>query len=168
MMEKLEVYVDGVNVTGLDRPVVSSAIDTGAVTEDTNVQSSALKSIGTIQFFDLDLSDSHDVSVLPAAGVLGGLTAGVSNSATGDGQGTVTWTYSVANGAVQYLAAGQTRIETFTVRIVDHDNVTSYVDTSVTVTITGTNDVPTITATATDALGPSRRTQRRRCSRRPA
>ena len=51
---------------------------------------------------------------------LGGtLTAGVSDTATGAGDGTVTWTYAVANAATQYLAVGQTATETFTVTIDD-------------------------------------------------
>ena len=65
--------------------------------------------------------------------------------------GTVGWTYEVANSATQYLAAGQTATETFTVTIDDGNGGT--VDQLVTVTITGTNDDPTITVAGTDAHG---------------
>ena len=55
-----------------------------------------------------------------AGNTLGGtLTAVVSDAATGAGDGTVTWTYAVANAATQYLAVGQTATETFTVTIDD-------------------------------------------------
>ncbi|MEW6999831.1 VCBS domain-containing protein, partial [Colwelliaceae bacterium BS250] len=48
------------------------------------------------------------------------------------------WTYNVANADVQYLALDEEKVETFTVLSADgttHDVV---------VTITGTNDLPTI------------------------
>ena len=95
----------------------------------------------------------HTTSVAAAGGnTLGGtLTLGaVSDAATGAGDGTVGWTYSVANSATQYLALGQTATETFTVTIDDGNGGT--VDQLVTVTVTGTNDAPTISA-ATDASG---------------
>ncbi|MFN3508883.1 MAG: VCBS domain-containing protein, partial [Allorhizobium sp.] len=62
---------------------------------------------------------------------------------TGAGNGTVTWTYTVANAATQYLAVGQTVEETFTVTISDGNGGT--VDQLITVTITGTNDAPVVT-----------------------
>src|SRR6202008_1498480 len=95
-------------------------------------------------FDDVDLTDSHITAVTPNAGntLGGGLTAVVSDAATGAGDGTVTWTYTVANSATQYLAAGQTTTESFTITIDDqHGGTTTQV---VTVTVTGTNDAPTI------------------------
>src|SRR5438094_625972 len=65
--------------------------------------------------------------------------------------GTVGWTYSVADDATDYLAAGQTATEKFTVTIADGHGGT--VDQLVTITIHGTNEAPTITAAATDATG---------------
>ena len=50
----------------------------------------------------------------------------------------------MANSATQYLAAGQTATETFTVTVSDGHGGT--VDQLVTVTVTGTNDAPTISA----------------------
>ena len=94
------------------------------------------------------------------SGTLGGsLSAVVSDSATGAGDGTVTWTYSVANSATQYLAAGQTAQEAFTIKI--SDNHGGFVTQAVTVTVTGTNDTPTISvadgiaAVAEDAANPT-------------
>ncbi|MGQ5525742.1 VCBS domain-containing protein, partial [Chitinimonas sp. PSY-7] len=55
-----------------------------------------------------------------------------------------TWTYNVANSAVQYLKAGETKLETFTVLSADG---TSH---EIKVTITGTNDKPVIGG---DAVG---------------
>ena len=62
--------------------------------------------------------------------------------------------YEVANSAVQYLAAGEQVTEKFTVTIDDGEGGT--VDQVVEVTITGTNDDPTITVAGTDAIGAAR------------
>ena len=56
----------------------------------------------------------------------------------------MSWTYSVANSATQYLAAGEQATETFTVTTDDGNGGT--VDQLVTMTITGTNDAPTVSA----------------------
>src|SRR5207237_1177899 len=65
--------------------------------------------------------------------------------------GTVGWTYQVADDATDYLAVGQTATEKFTVTISDGHGGT--VDQLVTITVTGTNEAPTITAATTDATG---------------
>ncbi len=87
----------------------------------------------------------------PAAGnTLGGtLTASVTDAATGTGDGTVTWNYSVANSATQYLAEGQTASETFTIRISDNNG--GYIDQVVVVTLTGINDEPDIRVESDDS-----------------
>ena len=113
-------------------------------------QHPTLSDSGTITFDDVDLTDTHSTSVTPAGGnTLGGiLTANVTDSATGAGDGTVTWTYAVANSATQYLAEGQTATETFTIRI--SDNSGGFVDQVVTVTVAGTNDAPLISIESGD------------------
>jgi len=63
------------------------------------------------------------------------LSASVSTS--GDAIG---WTYNVAASAVEYLAAGEQKVETFTLTLDDGQGGT--VARTVTVTITGTNDTP--------------------------
>src|SRR2546421_260940 len=72
----------------------------------------------------------------------------VSESASTEG-GTVGWTYSVADNATDYLAVGQTATESFTVSIDDGHG--GSVDQLVSITVTGTNEAPTITAA--DATG---------------
>ena len=122
--------------------------------------SPALTDSGTITFDDLDLGDVHSASVAADPGnTLGGiLTAVVSDAASGAGDGTVTWTYSVANGAAQSLAAEQTATEQFTVTIADgHGGSISQV---ITATVTGTNDAPVVevanvTGAVTEALTPA-------------
>ena len=100
------------NIAGSnDAPVITAEDLTGAVTEQV-APGTDLTDSGTISFTDLDLTDTHSISaVTPDAFALGTLSAIVStevNHATGLG-GAVTWHYSVADSAVEYLAAGETR-----------------------------------------------------------
>ncbi|WP_200936035.1 beta strand repeat-containing protein, partial [Variovorax sp. Root411] len=143
---QIDVTITGTN----DTPTIGTADAAAAVTED--AATPTLSDSGTITFDDVDLSDAHSVSVAAGSGnTLGGvLTAGVSDAATGAGDGTVSWNYSVANAATQYLAQGQTATETFTVTINDGHGGT--VNQQITVTVTGTNDVPVIGGVASGAV----------------
>ncbi|KQU91036.1 hypothetical protein ASC78_18800 [Variovorax sp. Root318D1] len=143
---QIDVTITGTN----DVPTIGAADAAAAVTEDATAPT--LSDSGTITFDDVDLSDVHSVNVAAGAGnTLGGvLTADFSDAATGAGDGTVSWTYSVANAATQYLGLGQTATETFTVSIDDGHGGTA--QQQVTVTVTGTNDVPVIGGVASGAV----------------
>lgn len=137
-----------VTLTGTnDVPVVTATDVTGGVTELVTAAGNLTDS-GTISFSDVDLTDVHSVgTVTPSAGALGTLTANVTQDSTGTGTGgVVTWGYSVAASAAEYLAAGQTKVETFTFTLSDGHGGT--VDRTVSVTLTGSNDKPTITSSA--------------------
>ncbi len=121
-----------VQITGTnDAPVITSAAQSGSVTEDT-----ALTATGTVTSTDVD----------------NGATATYSGNASGSyGSFAVTastgvWTYTLANAAHQSLAAGETHNETFAVTVTDDKGATATQD--VIVTITGTNDAPVITSMA--------------------
>ena len=62
--------------------------------------------------------------------------------------GTATWTYTVADGAFDFLAAGETLTLTYLARVDNNyapNNETAFVP--FTIVITGTNDKPTVTST---------------------
>ena len=129
-------------VTGTnDVPVVATTDVTGAVTELVTA-SGNLTDAGTITFTDVDLTDVHTLSAVSAStGALGALTVVKTTDTTGTGTGGVlTWNYSVAASAVEYLAEGQTKLETFTFNVLDGQG--GLVQRTVSVTVTGTNDVP--------------------------
>jgi VCBS repeat-containing protein len=137
-----------VTLTGTnDAPVMQATDVTGAVTEAVT-PTSILTDTGTIGFTDVDLTDVHTVgSVVASDGALGTLTASAStgtDDSTGLG-GIVTWNYSVAPSAIEYLAAGQTKVETFTFSLLDGNG--GSVPRTVSVTLTGTNDLPVVQAT---------------------
>ncbi|MEL5856862.1 retention module-containing protein [Aeromonas veronii] len=132
---------DGVNsstggVTGTVTPVNDAAIitgdDIGTVTEDASPD--VLTDTGVLTVTDVDSADevafmTDAASITASAGALGTLTIDA------DGK----WTYNVDNSKVQYLGKDETKVETFVVKSVDGTAHT------VTITINGTDDVPTLT-----------------------
>ena len=126
-----------------DAPTISSAVTTGGVTElpdnSPGENTATLTSSGTISFNDVDLADVHTTSVTAGgSGYVGTLTAAVSNDSAGDGAGTVTWTFSVPDGAIDFLSAGQKLTQTYTVAINDGHGGTA--SKNITITITGAAD----------------------------
>ncbi|ROR94959.1 VCBS repeat-containing protein, partial [Sinobacterium caligoides] len=132
-----------ITVTGTnDVPVIEGSSQlTGDVVEDDNA--STLSTSGQMVSSDVDADDSlgglddHTWSVVadPSSTNLGSLTI---DENTGE------WTYEIDNGEsqVQQLGAGDTFTESFTVQVDDgQGGITTEI---VTVTVTGTNDVPVI------------------------
>jgi VCBS repeat-containing protein len=113
-----------------------------------------LTASGSNAFSDVDLTDTHVISAIQAsAGALGSLTASVVHDTTGTGSGgQINWNYSVDATKAEYLATGQTKVETFTFTLSDGHG--GSVDRTVNVTLTGTNDAPVLSGTqATLAAG---------------
>ena len=105
----------------------------------------ATSASGAIAFTDADLTDTHTVSAVPAAGgYLGDFAVSIVNGSAGGGTGQVTWNFNVANADLQFLAAGQIRTQIYMVTIDDGEG--GAVSQAIAVTITGTNDGPTISA----------------------
>jgi VCBS repeat-containing protein len=124
-------------------PTIGSAALTAAVTEiadNASGENTAQHTrTGAINFADANLSDSHTVSASAlGSGYRGTLTPAITNSATGDGAGTVTWTYKVDDLALDSLNAGQQAIETF--RITVSDGKGGSISRDVAVTLTGAAD----------------------------
>ena len=117
-------------------PAVISGDAAGAVTED--AASPNLSDTGTLTITDPDAGEAsfQTTGITASVGALGSLSitsAGV-------------WTYTMPNASVQYLAAGETKIETFTVKSADG---TSH---NVVVVITGVNDAAVIGGDAAGAV----------------
>nr|WP_223267118.1 VCBS domain-containing protein [Chlorobium phaeovibrioides] len=135
-----------ITITGTnDTPVVDATDVSGSVIELVTA-SGNLTDSGTIGFTDTDLSDTHSLGAVTASsGALGALTVTKTVDTTGIGTGgSMTWNYSVAASAVEYLAAGETKVESFTFTVQDAHG--GSVTRTVEVTLTGTNDAPVITA----------------------
>ena len=123
----LTVTISGTN----DAPTVAAAA--ASVTEDTQISAS-----GTLpQPQDPDLHDT--VAFTPKAG-----EAGTYGSLTLNADGSYTYTLNNASPLVQGLGAGETVADTFTYTASDGHGGTA--SNTLTVTISGTNDAPTVAA----------------------
>ncbi|GEP07446.1 tandem-95 repeat protein [Methylobacterium oxalidis] len=92
---------------------------------------------GTIAFADPDAGDVHAVTLTPDhAGYLGSLALGSVDEVSG----TVGWTFTVADGALDFLDEGETRLQTYTVLIGDGHG--GSVSQTITVTLTGSREGP--------------------------
>ena len=151
-----------VTITGADdKPVITSGAQTGSTSEiaGTRDSSSEDHAYGTVTFTDVDLSDTHTVSVtgVTASGAKTGLPSdsdtlkswlhlGVLTDSSGGVTGCDDWTFSAQDKNFDYLAAGETVKLTYTVQVDDHHGGTT--TQNVDVTVTGTNDAPVITSSA--------------------
>ncbi|MGJ4950875.1 Npun_F0296 family exosortase-dependent surface protein [Bradyrhizobium sp. HKCCYLS20291] len=147
-------------------PVIANPSQTGSIGE-TAQQTGASNphSVGgTIQFTDADLTDRPTAAILSGAqsvswtgadqtdlsghlssGQIATLEQALQLSQSGNtNNGTVDWTYTVADGALDFLGAGQTVKVTSTVTISDGKGGSA--TSTIVVTITGTNDQPVVTS----------------------
>lgn len=155
-----------VTIVGSNQPPSVTPIEVaGAVVEDEHP--TALTDAGSFEFTDVDTSDRSTVSVAYADASASGaasvsieLNAALASAITLAGagvddpdeanEGTVTWSFEIANALVQYLAAGEVVTATYTATVDDGNATTPQ---TITVTITGVNDAPVITATPEQLLG---------------
>uniref|UniRef100_UPI003B9F9B3D VCBS domain-containing protein n=2 Tax=Aeromonas dhakensis TaxID=196024 RepID=UPI003B9F9B3D len=126
-----------ITITGVNDSAVIGGTDAGAVTEDES--NPTLTETGTLTVTDVDGAD--EAKFVAGNGVA---STGALGSLTIDADGN--WTYNVANGDVQYLGEGETKVETFVVESVDGTTHT------VTITITGVNDSAVIGGTDAGAV----------------
>lgn len=127
-----------------DAPVLTvEAVSAGVTELGSNVDTGTIATSGTIGFTDVDRTDNaHVVAVTPGAGVLGTLSATKAASSVGGATGQIAWNYVVDAADVAYLAAGETRTESFTVTLSDRATGGLTDTATVSVTVTGANDAP--------------------------
>ncbi|GEC56605.1 VCBS repeat-containing protein [Bradyrhizobium japonicum] len=149
-----------------DRPVITSPTQAAAITEAEETTGSVVPDTasGTVTFVDVDLSDTHRVTVagvtetgvttgLPdQATILGWMSLGTLTDSTGGVTGSRAWTFSAADGNFDYLAVGETLTLTYLIQVDDHHG--GVVTQPVTITITGTNDAPSFTSEPPTATVP--------------
>ncbi|HHF7350093.1 TPA: VCBS domain-containing protein, partial [Legionella feeleii] len=128
-----------VTITGTNDVPEIGGVATAAVTEDVNVANNNLTSSGTLTIADIDAGQSSFIAQPSVAGTYGTFTLAADGA----------WTYTANNAqtAIQQLGAGQTLTDSFTATSADGS-----ASQTVTVTITGTNDVPEIGGVATAAV----------------
>ncbi len=156
--QTVTITINGSN----DAPDITKGAGDGDA-ETVTETGAGLSTNGSLSVEDKDLSNSVSPSVagVAASGDTTGLT--LSNAALQammavdagnviDGTGTsgaLNWTFDSGNEAFDYLADGESLVLEYTLRATDSDNGTD--DHTVTVTINGTNDTPTVSVGGTDS-----------------
>ena len=135
-------YSDDGNALFLDQVSVSPV--TGPATETAS---------GSISFTDIETADTHTASFTPQdGGYVGTFTLDPVTEA--GGSGSLGWHFTVDNADIQFLAAGQTITQTYTVFVIDDGGASVAQDVSV--AISGTNDAPTaVGETVITDVGPN-------------
>ena len=116
-------------------------------------EGSTLTDSGSITFTDLDLTDTPTAtevtkSVTTALTLTAAQQAAIENAfsispdAGNTNNGTINWDYTITEGELDFLAAGETVTVVYTITVDDANGGTDTQD--VTVTITGANDAPVI------------------------
>jgi VCBS repeat-containing protein len=121
----------GTDGTGLLVDQISITPTPGPATETTS---------GSITFSDVETADTHTASFTPdGSGYVG--TFSLDPVSESGGSGSLAWHYSVDNADIQFLAQGQTLVQTYTVMVADNHGAST--PQTVTIAIDGTNDAPT-------------------------
>ncbi|MBR0784598.1 FecR domain-containing protein [Bradyrhizobium iriomotense] len=162
-----------ITITGTnDKPVITSSVPTITFEGGTSVPGGPLVSdeatSGTLNFADVDLTDTHTVSVAltsatlpdgstvppgPLAAFQSAMSVAIASGAdsTGDGTGTINW--SLADLPVylaDFIPRGEVLTLVYTVTVTDAQGATA--QQTITVTITGT-DAPAVVWIATEKPG---------------
>src|SRR5205085_214504 len=141
--------------------------------ESVPVVDATLSTSGTITFQDLDLIDTHSATFVLTSSSADANLPGFIEGTTGEtnigtfaidasvsednsdtvNTGSLGWTFTLddSNPVLQSLAVGQVLTQVYTVTLDDHHGGT--ISQPVTITITGTNDGPTITSDASAHAG---------------
>ncbi|MCB1526942.1 MAG: VCBS domain-containing protein, partial [Hyphomicrobiaceae bacterium] len=139
----IAIVVTGSN----DTPIITAAVDEGTVDA-----AGVTTAVGTIEFADLDSSDSHITTVMPAAaGYLGSLTVNLTDVTAVNRTGTIAWSFIADATELDAFAAGETRQQTYTVAVADGFGGTA--TRTITVTLNGPAGellAPTVTGVSDD------------------
>ncbi len=154
-----------------DAPVITPAVQSGAVTEDTDgaplENAETHHQSGTINFTDVDLTD-HETSsstlkqlsavlangygLTPAQNdaLVNAFTVDAATHSNVTGDGSIVWHYDIADSNLDFLGAHDVVTLTFTVQVADGHG--GFASQDVTITVQGTEDKPVVTSGAQSGL----------------
>ena len=151
-----------ITVTGTnDAPLIAAATDVSETLPETE---GALSTTGSFVVSDVDTTDVVSITGVTLVTSGNDTDTALPNNATllnmfspqtgveidgSSNSGTVNWTFNGGTDAFDYLAVGESLTLTYTVTLADDNVPPGTVTQDVTITVTGTNDAPVITA-ATD------------------
>jgi VCBS repeat-containing protein len=136
------VQIGTTQVTSINHaPVVTSGLQTASLTEWADLSTNEKNNVshvasGAITFTDSDTLDTHTATATAkGSGYLGSLTLNTSNIDSND---SVSWSFSVSDKAIDYLAANQTLTQSYDVKLDDGHGGTAIQ--TVTITLVGASD----------------------------
>ncbi|HET6537282.1 MAG TPA: Ig-like domain-containing protein [Sphingopyxis sp.] len=156
--ETVTITITGTN----DAPVANADSDTvkesGVSGGGNDAEAGKPTATGNVLTNDTDV-DAGEQATLQVSGVefdgspgaVGSALSGTYGSLVLNANGTYTYTLDNGSAATQALKQGETKTEVFTYTVTDVNGATS--ETTLTITVTGTNDRPEITSGAEDAKG---------------
>ena len=157
--QKVRIKVKGRN----DAPEIT--VDTGdSIAESLTETDAGLDISGTLSVTDVDISDivSASVSSVSVTGFNNGIDSpallammSVNAAPVIDGnndRGTLSWSFDSNSEAFDYLGLGESLELTYTLQVSDDANPAATVDQTVTVTINGSNDTPTVSTPLSKTL----------------
>ena len=148
-----------------DAPTLTSGTQAATITEnadDATGENTATHTVsGAVTFNDVDLSDLEASSITNTAvsptlangytlttaqhdALVNAFSIGRASHDTVSGDGSIAWTYSISDGALDFLGANDVVTLTYTVQADDHNGGTT--SQNVTITVSGTEDAPTLTS----------------------
>ena len=151
-----------------DAPTIT--IGSGNIAAATIPETNAtLTTSGTLSIVDLDYSNivTSSVVTMVKSGTINNLGSSdsalqfmltlspspvIGSTAT---TGTLTWSFASGSEKFDYLAAGESLVLTYTIRVTDSNSPATTADRVIIITINGTNDVPTITLAGGDSAASS-------------
>lgn len=133
-------------VTGSnDALIIGEGGIVGAVTEldgdDSNASSIRHSQSGSIDFIDADLTDLHEVTIASESSFRGELIANIVKSADSE-TGSIEWQFFVEDADIDDLADGEIVTQEYVLTVDDNNGSTA--EQTVTLTLTGSNDVTVI------------------------
>ena len=146
------VYLDGRN----NAPFIASADATGGVSElndgDVNENEISRTALGILEFREFDRTVGHLITVTDGGSdYRGALTAVLTDADTTDSIGVIAWTFSVDDADIDDLAEGQVLEQAYDITIDDGQGGTT--TQRITISISGSNDVPEIDASVSTLTG---------------
>src|SRR5579859_4829155 len=144
------------NGIGDGKPVFFSGPETVHLTEAQDLSSGSLTATGDLFFKDTSRPDNLSLSTTVTASLSDGRTVPLSDATLlaalttslkenpGDVRGEIDWNFSLPNGAVNFLNAGETLTLTYDISVTDPANGTA--TQAVTVTVLGVNHPPVFTS----------------------
>ncbi|BAM89150.1 hypothetical protein S58_31520 [Bradyrhizobium oligotrophicum S58] len=155
-MQTVTMTITGSN----DAPVITAASSSDVTEQRATTGSSIPDQVtGKLAFTDVDISDGHTAAVtgVASSGTLSGLGVTAADlqsflhidsvtKMAGSSSGSVGWTFSAPDSTFDYLGAGETLTLTYKVALDDHHGGTA--DSTISITVTGTNDAPALQPSA--------------------